>query len=176
MGRKLAFILVSALILWAPANGQGQKTADKSYVLKASRMFDGKSGTLVTPGVVVVTGGKIVGVGASATVPTGAEVIELGDATLLPGFIDAHTHLTFPYSEDRRAGTTGHFAEDGGGADAGFGYQCARNADGGIYDGARCGLQQLYGRGFAQRDSRRGGAGAADAGDSTLIGRHRRAL
>ena len=102
MGRKLAFILVSALILWAPANGQGQKTADKSYVLKASRMFDGKSEALITPGVVVVTGGKIVGVGASATVPTGAEVIELGDATLLPGFIDAHTHLTFPYSEDRR--------------------------------------------------------------------------
>src|SRR5664279_5047473 len=102
MGRKLAFILLSAFILWAPAKGQGQKPADKTYVLKAARLFDGKSGALVTPGVVVVTGGKIVGVGTSAAVPPGAEVIELGDATLLPGFIDAHTHLTFPYSEDHK--------------------------------------------------------------------------
>jgi imidazolonepropionase-like amidohydrolase len=47
-----------------------------------------------------VTGGRIVGVGSSAAVPAGAEVIDFGDATLLPGFIDAHTHLTFAYSED----------------------------------------------------------------------------
>jgi imidazolonepropionase-like amidohydrolase len=72
----------------------------KSYVLKAARMFDGKSNTLITPGEVVVTDGKIVGVGASATVPAGAQVIDLGDATLLPGFIDAHTHLTMMYRED----------------------------------------------------------------------------
>src|ERR1700747_706207 len=63
-------------------------------------MFDGKSNAILTPGVVVVTDGKIVGVGAGATVPAGAEVIDLGDATLLPGFIDAHTHLTMMYSED----------------------------------------------------------------------------
>jgi imidazolonepropionase-like amidohydrolase len=100
MRRKLAFILLSALILWAPGYAQGQKTADKTYVLQAARLFDGKSNTLVTPGVVVVSGGKIVGVGASATIPAGAGVIDLGDATLLPGFIDAHTHLTFPYSDD----------------------------------------------------------------------------
>jgi len=102
MVRKLAFILLTGLILWAPTKGQGQKPADKTYVLKAARLFDGKSGALVTPGMVVVTGGKIAGVGTAATVPAGAEVIELGDATLLPGFIDAHTHLTFPYSEDHK--------------------------------------------------------------------------
>jgi imidazolonepropionase-like amidohydrolase len=80
--------------------GQGQKPADKSYVLKAARLFDGKSNSVVTPGLVVVTGDKITAVGSSATIPPGAQVIDLGDATLLPGFIDAHTHLTFPYSED----------------------------------------------------------------------------
>ena len=100
MGRKFAFILLSALILWAPGYGQGQKVAEKTYVLKAARLFDGKSNTLLTPGVVVVSGGKIVGVGSGTAIPTGAEVIDLGDATLLPGFIDAHTHLTFPYSDD----------------------------------------------------------------------------
>jgi imidazolonepropionase-like amidohydrolase len=82
-----------------PAIGQ-QKKASKSYVLKAARLFDGKSNSLITPGVVVVTDGKIAGTGSSASVPTEAEVIDLGDATLLPGFIDAHTHLTMTYSED----------------------------------------------------------------------------
>jgi imidazolonepropionase-like amidohydrolase len=77
-----------------------QKSAPKSYVLKAARMFDGKSNVLLTPGLVVVSNGKIVGVGASAAVPSDAQLIDLGDATLLPGFIDAHTHLTMLYSED----------------------------------------------------------------------------
>jgi imidazolonepropionase-like amidohydrolase len=77
-----------------------QKSAPKSYVLKAARMFDGKSNVVLTPGLVVVSNGKIVGVGASAAVPSDAQLIDLGDATLLPGFIDAHTHLTMLYSED----------------------------------------------------------------------------
>jgi imidazolonepropionase-like amidohydrolase len=63
-------------------------------------MFEGKSNVLLTPGLVVVSNGKIVGVGASAAVPSDAQLIDLGDATLLPGFIDAHTHLTMLYSED----------------------------------------------------------------------------
>jgi imidazolonepropionase-like amidohydrolase len=100
MKRKLAQLTIYGLILWAPGYGQGQKPAAKTYVLKAARMFDGKSSALVTPGVVVVADGKIVGVGANASVPAGAELIEMGDATLLPGFIDAHTHLTLPYSDD----------------------------------------------------------------------------
>jgi len=59
-----------------------------------------KSNVVLTPGLVEVSNGKIVGVGASAAVPSDAQLIDLGDATLLPGFIDAHTHLTMLYSED----------------------------------------------------------------------------
>ncbi len=100
MRMRIALAVMIGLILVAPGYGQTQKAAEKTYVLKAARLFDGKSDALVTPGVVVVTGGKIVGVGSGAAVPAGAEVIDLGDATLMPGFIDAHTHLTFMYVED----------------------------------------------------------------------------
>ena len=74
--------------------------ADQMIALKAERMFDGKSKTLVQHGVIIVQGDKIVDVGSNLAVPGGAKVIDLGDATLSPGFIDAHTHLTLDYSGD----------------------------------------------------------------------------
>lgn len=67
-------------------------------VIRAARLFDGKSDTFQTPGVVVVQDGKIVGVGPQAAIPAGAKTIDLGDATLSPGFMDAHTHLTMDFS------------------------------------------------------------------------------
>ncbi len=76
--------------------------AGKTTVLKAARMFDGKSGRITSPGVVVVTDGKIAATGADAAVPAGAEVVNLGDVTLMPGFIDAHTHLTMSDTYDYR--------------------------------------------------------------------------
>ncbi len=100
MHTRILLVLLVTAIFGARFYGQGQKPPDKTYVLKAAAMFDGKSDTLVTPGLVVVTGGRIAAVGQAAAIPAGAEVIDLGDATLLPGFIDAHTHLTFPYSDD----------------------------------------------------------------------------
>jgi len=99
---KTKWICVLGLVLCAEAwaLAQERKPAGKSYVLKAARLFDGKSNALVKPGMVVVTDGKVVAVGTSAAIPTGAETIDLGNATLLPGFIDAHTHLTMNYIED----------------------------------------------------------------------------
>jgi imidazolonepropionase-like amidohydrolase len=66
--------------------------------IKAARMFDGKSDRLIEPGLIVVSEGKIQSAGG--TVPAGAKVIDLGDATLLPGFIDAHTHLSMAFDLD----------------------------------------------------------------------------
>ena len=80
--------------------GIAAHATDQTTVLKAARMFDGKSKTLVQNGVVIVQGGKIVDAGSNLAVPDGAKVIDLGDATLSPGFMDAHTHLTLDYSGD----------------------------------------------------------------------------
>lgn len=70
-----------------------------TYVVRAARLFDGTSDTLLEPGVIVVSNGMIQSVGSRA-VPSGGAVIDLGDATLLPGFIDAHTHLTDDFDPD----------------------------------------------------------------------------
>jgi imidazolonepropionase-like amidohydrolase len=72
--------------------------ADETVALKAARLFDGKSKTLVQSAVVIVQGNKIVDLGSNLPIPDGAKVIDLGDATLSPGFMDAHTHLTLDYS------------------------------------------------------------------------------
>ena len=71
---------------------------NNTYVLKAARLFDRTSGQVTTPGMVVVSNGMIQSVGGAA--PAGATVIDLGDATLLPGFIDAHTHLSDEFNPD----------------------------------------------------------------------------
>jgi imidazolonepropionase-like amidohydrolase len=91
--RILLGALAMAVALW------GQ---DRTIVLRAARLFDGKSDRAISPAVVVVAGNKIQAVGSTVTTPAGAEVIDLGDATILPGFIDAHTHLSHPYSTDFR--------------------------------------------------------------------------
>ncbi|MCU1281823.1 MAG: Amidohydrolase domain protein [bacterium] len=67
--------------------------APKRVVVRAARLLDVKSGRIVRDGAVVVTDGLIVAVGANVAVPAGATVIDLGDATLLPGLIDCHTHV-----------------------------------------------------------------------------------
>src|SRR6266700_3151664 len=80
--------------------GVSALAADQSVVLKAARMFDGKSNALVQNAVVIVQGDKIVDAGSNLPIPGGAQVVDLGDATLSPGFMDAHTHLTLDYSGD----------------------------------------------------------------------------
>ncbi len=69
-------------------------------VLRAKRLFDGRSDRMIENAVVVVEGSKIREAGSGLAVPAGATVVDLGDATLLPGFIDAHTHLTGEASDN----------------------------------------------------------------------------
>ncbi|MCY3611362.1 MAG: amidohydrolase family protein [Gemmatimonadetes bacterium] len=68
-------------------------SAQEHILIRAERMIDGK-GNLTEPGAVVVLGDRIVAVGSEATTMSGDNLVDLGDATLLPGLIDLHTHLT----------------------------------------------------------------------------------
>ena len=61
--------------------------------IRAARLIDGKSETVVNDAVVLVENDKITAVGPWLKISPDSKVIDLGDATLLPGFIDAHTHL-----------------------------------------------------------------------------------
>jgi imidazolonepropionase-like amidohydrolase len=63
-------------------------------VLRAAHLFDAVSGKLIDHGIVVVSGTQIQAVGSDAKIPEGARIVDLGDATLMPGFIDAHVHLS----------------------------------------------------------------------------------
>ena len=73
------------------------RAAEQLIAVKAERLFDGKSKTLLHNGVILIQGDKIADVGSNLTIPSDAQVIDLGDATLAPGFMDAHTHLTLDY-------------------------------------------------------------------------------
>jgi len=97
MSAKLARRLV-ALLLFAASGVAAQTPAapPSVTVLRAARLIDGTGAAPITDGVVVVTGDRITAVGAASrvSIPTGARIIDLGDATLLPGLIDAHTHIS----------------------------------------------------------------------------------
>jgi imidazolonepropionase-like amidohydrolase len=73
----------------------------RPVVLHAARLIDVESGRVTAPGEVLVRGDRIFEAGASVTHPAGAEMIDLGARTLLPGLIDAHVHLFLhPGAED----------------------------------------------------------------------------
>jgi imidazolonepropionase-like amidohydrolase len=75
--------------------------AGHPIVLHAAHLLEIDTGRVMTPGEILVDGERIAAVGSSVTHPAGAEVIDLGDTTLLPGLIDAHVHLFLhPGAED----------------------------------------------------------------------------
>ena len=82
-------------------NAMADAPAGHPIVLHAAHLLEVDTGRVMTPGEILVDGERIAAVGTSVTHPAGAEVIDLGGTTLLPGLIDAHVHLFLhPGAED----------------------------------------------------------------------------
>jgi len=91
MTRFLAFFF-AAILSAQPA---------RTVVLHAARLLDIDTGNLISPGELLVQGDRIAQIGGSVAHPAGAQIVDLGDTTLLPGLIDAHVHLFLhPGAED----------------------------------------------------------------------------
>lgn len=89
--RSLSFLFLLIVCAAAQIN-----VSTQVVVIRAARLFDAGTGRLIDRPVVTIRGDRIdsLASGGRVSTPTGAKVIDLGDATILPGFIDAHTHLT----------------------------------------------------------------------------------
>jgi len=83
-----------AAALLATIVGAQPPAPGSTIVVRAAHLISATNDAVTSPGVVVIRGDKILAVGGSAAVPADARVIDLGAATLLPGLIDLHTHLT----------------------------------------------------------------------------------
>jgi imidazolonepropionase-like amidohydrolase len=98
---RAALSLMCLFLLAGLAAAQAPAPTAHPIVLHATRMLDIKAGRIVSPAEILVLGDRIAEVGSTVKHPSGAEAIDLGDRTLLPGLIDAHIHLFLhPGAED----------------------------------------------------------------------------
>jgi len=95
---KAAVGLAAAIAALASSPSQSQvrrfvTPPDQVVAIRAGQMFDSRSGTIVPNQVVLIRGDRIADVGPSVQIPAGARVIDLGQATMMPGMIDVHVHV-----------------------------------------------------------------------------------
>jgi len=95
---KAAVGLAAAIAALASSPSQSQvrrfvTPPDQVVAIRAGQMFDSRSGTMVPNQVVLIRGDRIADVGPSVQIPAGARVIDLGQATMMPGMIDVHVHV-----------------------------------------------------------------------------------
>ncbi len=103
MAKRCLYVLAfsACLLAFLRRTPAQTKTRSSAIVLHAARLLDIETGRISTPGEVLVQGERIAEAGSAVTHPAGAQVLDLGDTTLLPGLIDAHVHLFLhPGAED----------------------------------------------------------------------------
>ncbi|MES2359331.1 MAG: amidohydrolase family protein [Gemmatimonadota bacterium] len=93
LAAAVAMLGAKPAVASAQAGGSVPANVAQPIVLHAARLFEAEPGKIVSPGEVLVEGGRIQAAGTSVPHPAGAKVIDLGDMTLMPGLIDAHVHL-----------------------------------------------------------------------------------
>ncbi len=101
LGQHLCRLAVCVCFALGAIAAPAQQPAVTPIVLHAARLLEVDTGNVLQPGEILVEGDRIRAVGASVDHPAGAKIVDLGDATLLPGLIDAHVHLFLhPGAED----------------------------------------------------------------------------
>jgi imidazolonepropionase-like amidohydrolase len=92
-----AALILTACFLLFLGTTTAQNSPAPALAVRASRMLDVKTGNIVTNAVILIEGGRIKAAGSGLAIPAGTEVIDLGEAMILPGLIDCHTHLLQNY-------------------------------------------------------------------------------
>ena len=99
MRKSLALFCLVVISLAELTSAQSQSQPAPITAIKAGRLIDPETGTAATNQVILVQGEKITAVGANLSIPAGATVIDLSKLTVLPGLVDAHTHMALTYKE-----------------------------------------------------------------------------
>ena len=134
----IVFLFVLTAMLGMGASNRGRLEPQKIGV-RCGRLIDGISADAIANAVILIEGDRITAVGRGLTIPAGSQVIDLSRATVLPGLIDTHTHLTYHYDteQDERAAVTAIYSSENAKAALEAGFTSVRNlgaADGIDFD------------------------------------------
>ncbi|MDQ3919263.1 MAG: amidohydrolase family protein [Acidobacteriota bacterium] len=105
--RLLALLLLLSLPNCTRPQNASRPAPAGHVALRAARMLDAASGQVINNALILVEGDKVAAAGANLSIPRDARVYDLGDVTVLPGLIDAHTHITYHFD------ASGHFGLEG---------------------------------------------------------------
>src|SRR5215470_18218141 len=97
--QTITFCLLSLSLLASLTAAQAPAQSGPITAIKAGRLIDPETGTAAANQVIIIEGEKIKAVGAELAIPAGASVIDLSKLTVLPGLVDAHTHMAITYKE-----------------------------------------------------------------------------
>jgi imidazolonepropionase-like amidohydrolase len=106
-GSLVALLLLLSLPNCTRPQNVSRPAPAEHLALRAARMLDVASGRMVNNAVILVEGDKVTAAGANLQIPSGVRVLDLGDVTVLPGLIDAHTHITYHFDESGHFGLRG---------------------------------------------------------------------